>query len=697
MYAIKSAQTSNNKSSNNVFDLLDIEETIDDLDDYSNTTVRPSAQAPPKVTKEEQKQDEFNLAMYCLHTDLEEFEDYIVLELVRYAIDQQNSDTLPFLINTAIDQALYMENNICKLVEDPWTARNKFAEFDYKNSDQKTRAASSLKRLQGLIGMEMVCRSAKKEIFANIARRNGNRGVQHGRIPFPYQDSDVAYLTASDQEKWWIETRFLHTCWTEDSPKNAERFRPFYLDSTLKCIRELKYCSKNWNDGFRPGQIPIGGVFGIRLFLLATMIFGVGKTQAYDKLLKSTTRCSVSMQQWKSMEGILKNQWSEAQHVSSLTNLCNDFPTHKQFRNKSFQPTFEFSPVLCCLNDVTIRSLTSVLAMQVLDRSFIFRALAHLWNLLTEMGHLDVAWPDLERFINIFGEGYAYQGSRPTLRKDGKRVLWSRYFYAFGIKFKDVPQLIKKLVSHTPGYFKKIRPNWYFTTRNWPLLHILIDRETRGLFGNIVGVVDAGLIANSTVVSPLIGQQGVTPQFGNNSDGTCIDNKTDSWKLYDRGPGLGGVDRLLAIKKGLEKELIINEMDYLKIAQACVELVDSLLDTLDNLKDGPVTTYIRNTTVCKVKHISIALLVTDDEAKWKKVAKVFEQWLRAYGNIGGATKAQTSRSTYPLPIRPDVVQLVRSIVERRGLAEGIFTEEQEYGLGVGATYSWEEGIRGKAG
>lgn len=71
-------------------------------------------------------QDESNLAMYCFHADLEELEDYLVLELACYAIDQQNTDTLPFLNNTAIDQAFYMSNEICKLVDDPHAARERF-------------------------------------------------------------------------------------------------------------------------------------------------------------------------------------------------------------------------------------------------------------------------------------------------------------------------------------------------------------------------------------------------------------------------------------------------------------------------------------------------------------------------------------------------------------------------------------------
>lgn len=339
--------------------------------------------------------------------------------------------------------------------------------------------------------------------------------------------------------------------------------------------------------------------------------------------------------------------------------------------------------------------MESVLSIQVFDRSFIFRALAHLWNLLTELGYLDVPWPDLAIFVQKFGDGFAFQGSRSTLQKDGKRVLWSRYFYAFGIKYKDVPQLLRKLVNHTSGTIEKIRTNWYFVTRNWPLLHLLIDREARGLYGNVVGAVDAGLIAYATVVAPLIGQQIIKPQFGNNDDGTCIDNITELWKLYDRGPGLAGVDRLLAIKKGLKQELSINDVSYLTVADACVKLVDALLNALDDLRDSPIRTYTRDNTACKIKHISIDLLVADDAKKWEKVARVFEGWLGMFGEICTPAIVEAKKPVYPLPLRSGVVQLVHDIVTRRGLVEGVFTQEQEYGLGVNATYSWEDKIRSK--
>lgn len=214
-HASKSSKTpsietpSDKASSNSIFDLLDLQETIDDDDD---ATVRSPNAAGPSATNtsssaslKARMQDEFNVAMYCLHADLDELKDYLVLELVRYAIDQKNADTLPFLINTAIDRALYMQEDLCKLVDDSHLARQKIEEFDHRNNSREKhkqkRPASSLRRLQGIIGVEMSTQKVEKIVFARMAKENGSHICQHGRIPFPYKKDDMNYLTASITEK----------------------------------------------------------------------------------------------------------------------------------------------------------------------------------------------------------------------------------------------------------------------------------------------------------------------------------------------------------------------------------------------------------------------------------------------------------------------------------------------------------------
>lgn len=110
------------------------------------------------------------------------------------------------------------------------------------------------------------------------------------------------YLTAFNIKRWWIESRFLHTCWTEDSPTKWDDFRPFYYDSLLEWTRELKYFPTHWGDGTRSDEADIGAVFDRRIFLLATMIIGESQLPAHTNLLETTTRSSLNMLQWSKME-----------------------------------------------------------------------------------------------------------------------------------------------------------------------------------------------------------------------------------------------------------------------------------------------------------------------------------------------------------------------------------------------------------
>lgn len=70
---------------------------------------------------------------------------------------------------------------------------------------------------------------------------------------------------------------------------------------------------------------------------------------------------------------------------------------------------------------------------------------------------------------------------------------------------------------------------------------------------------------------------------------------------------------------------------------------------------------------------------------------------RAHGSVLFIKKVQLAAVAYPLPLRSDVVQLVQDVVTRIGLAQGIFTKEQEHGLGISATDSWEHKIRARTG
>ena len=86
--------------------------TVDVKSSTSNTMLTP------ELSEEDRMQEEYNLAQYCLYQDTEQIEDYLMLEIVRYALDQGNSDVLPYLINTAVDMVQKMVRSIDACVQD---------------------------------------------------------------------------------------------------------------------------------------------------------------------------------------------------------------------------------------------------------------------------------------------------------------------------------------------------------------------------------------------------------------------------------------------------------------------------------------------------------------------------------------------------------------------------------------------------
>lgn len=105
--------SSKEESISNVFGYLSIEELEDPAHAAQEVTtdtvpVAPSLQSTntsqvPALTEVDRRLDECILAKYCLYEDLQEIEDAIVLELVRYSLDQANADVLAFLMNTSIE------------------------------------------------------------------------------------------------------------------------------------------------------------------------------------------------------------------------------------------------------------------------------------------------------------------------------------------------------------------------------------------------------------------------------------------------------------------------------------------------------------------------------------------------------------------------------------------------------------------
>ncbi|KAK5075295.1 hypothetical protein LTR64_001500 [Lithohypha guttulata] len=64
----------------------------------------PRIQQPstPRLDEDLKLQEEYNFARFCFYKDVQQIEDFLFLEIVRYALDAANSNVLPFLTDVAI-------------------------------------------------------------------------------------------------------------------------------------------------------------------------------------------------------------------------------------------------------------------------------------------------------------------------------------------------------------------------------------------------------------------------------------------------------------------------------------------------------------------------------------------------------------------------------------------------------------------
>lgn len=115
------------------------------------------------------------------------------------------------------------------------------------------------------------------------------------------------------------------------------------------------------------------------------------------------------------------------------------------------------------------------------------------------------------------------------------------------------------------------------------------------------------------------------------------------------------------------------DFDYLKFHKRCQRLVNKLVDAFGELKESLFDMYDKPTTADEMKYIVWNLLLSDEKEMHVKAAQVFKEWLQAYGDVGVKGIPEKPRSTsFPLPLKPQVVQVVQDIVNRRGLMDDVF-------------------------
>lgn len=386
--------------------------------------------------------------------------------------------------------------------------------------------------------------------------------------------------------------------------------------------------------------------------------------------------------------------------MATLELLCEPLSKPKSVLNKRYEASFRLNPVLSCKNISSDRLHKAVWGLQILDRTYMFRPLAHLCNLLMEEGYLETEWHDVHYLCKMLGERFVYQGERPNITSPaGKKMLRNRLLFSWGYKEKDIPKFKKFFQMRdraSCAAIPKAVIHNFFVSANWPLSCFLTVRDGIGLHAHDM-VEDAAAIVNATYIQPLVDKPAVKVRFeGEGTDNTFLHNKAELQKLYAKGPRLSPVDLLIAQKQAIKHEMRITEFNYLKFTQAFLELIDSLVAARHGLLSGdtPVPGGTWRHYGDKINRVVLDLILFEKEEKFKTIARVFKDWLSKYGSVGSEDFPKVKPKTmYPLPMRPDVVKLARDIVARRGLTDDVFIEEQVYGMGVEVTGSFKEHIK----
>ncbi|KAK5080790.1 hypothetical protein LTR70_008718 [Exophiala xenobiotica] len=651
----------------------------------------PEALPTPRLSEDDRIQEDYNLAQFCLYQDIEQIEDYLFLELVRYALDQQNSDWLPLLANTAIDMVLKMYRSIDTLLKDPKKCRIGFLKHMVESNPDAFNKLP-LMRMQDTIAKQVAISEAQKE-----AAKAYQVVVVERRYPeFHREGRDLDYFGTTVEQQKLVEQSFVAAIWDAEIPSEPSGVQPWFMDSVSKVIQRAKNYKPR--GGYVFFSVDVATAFTLRLNLLATMVLGEKRSIAFDAHRKTALAESAQSKKWDKFKHTLAPDGRikdiSPNLVESLAHLSKDKQRYLEMLNNDLQFLAQLNPFFCCLNNHHVRMHTAVESVQITDQGFVVQLLGHVWNLLREEQYLTSGWLDLDFLIGALGVDFVFQGKRPTIAA-GREALGYRIWYAFGLKKK----VVAKLVSL---FFSKKRPmgeicikrhmRSRFISSDVPVFWVLYCREHWDTSEYDLGAVDAVLVTAAVVIPPILGQKPVEVVFSDRKG--SISNRPQLWKQFDKGPKLDAPDPLSLMKSGLRRDFSMLDFDYLKFHKRCRELVNKLVDAFGEFESSPFHLYDKPTTADKAKYIVWDLLLSDKKEMHVKAAQVFEEWLQEDGDVGVAGIPEKPRSTsFPLPLKPQIVQVVQDIVRRRGLMDGVFTREQEWGMGVAVTGSIEQTVR----
>lgn len=423
------------------------------------------------LSDDDRLQTEYNLAQFCMRADIQEIEDYIVLELVRFATDGGNAKVVAYLLDLAIDLVVEMENQTYKDMVDPGVRGANYAELFSDKEKGLAGLASPLMRFQAAIAIQARISNGKKGRYSqelNFGDRDVQNMVQKlspmqvlnyvamdWRAQFPVEFSYVSYLWASHSKEW------------------VETVSPFWSNSMVKCMHWMKFDVTHYRETHFQ-MVPLSCAFALRLALLASSICREGSSSEFTKLLHIATTMAVEAPQWQELGQAMICRAQHPVIVNAFRTLSEDMiSTRKLTERKTLQAALKVHPTLATLNNTTAQMYRAFLSLAVIDRTFVVGVLAHLFNYLKEQELLFRDWPAIKTLVDIVGEDAIYQGKPPTARSHTRDAMKARLWYVLGHKPKDGMHMARTLMRGNDTDSGKIRLTWHprLSESGWPLYH----------------------------------------------------------------------------------------------------------------------------------------------------------------------------------------------------------------------------------
>ncbi|KAK5105346.1 hypothetical protein LTS08_001623 [Lithohypha guttulata] len=632
----------------------------------------PRIQQPstPRLDEDLKLQGEYNFARFCFYKDVQQIEDFLFLEIVRYALDAANSDVLPFLTDVAIDVIGRMEESLDASFDDDHTYHLKFWT---SSQDHSILYETPLLRMQWVI--------------------------IHARRKL----ADVDYFNLHPMEQGAVEQHCLASILHEASQVAGPSFGVLSRDSSTKMFDAI---FDNLQVQTLDSVMPAAIVFAVRLRIL-TIIVAKDMVSIGLRSLKQSVEGISELQAKRA--AFFNSQDYKSSRVSqlwqsrikwSLSDWAYTEPSYKDKTQDPFSKLLRSNLLTCCLSRSRLRGDYAAGSVCSIDASGIFRILAHLFNLLSECNILDVDWPDLSFLLSLFGEAYVYHNRRPTLKITSSFT--SQIFHSLGLTEKQIAQFfLRPHETQIQKLLMRFKPQ--FSRHLFPLSMIHCLKQAYLPYQHEIGAIEVKLVAAASVLPKLLGKQSMKVRF---TEKCALENKAELWKFCDKRLNMQALEFLSVIKKGMHNEGRTADFDYLRFEMGCSGLVDALMVGCGGLEDSPFGSDEFLCTYDKASRILLEILtlmryghpMAQDlcQRRLKKAASVFKTWLIENGSVGIQLARDSKQDSRHLSsLRPDLLQEIEKIVSRRGLMDDVFLPEQISGMEetIKVTGSVEEGLK----